>query len=67
MQLARCCLGPPSDLPDLACPELTAKGQRLGQTIIAEAQAAELRIAEVLGPRRFAQLRSSLELLTEVS
>lgn len=46
---------------------LTAKGQQLGQTIVAEARAAELRIAEVLGPRRFAQLRSSLELLTELS
>ena len=46
---------------------LTAKGRRLGETINAEAQAAERRIAEILGPRRFAQLRSSLELLTELN
>jgi DNA-binding MarR family transcriptional regulator len=44
---------------------LTSKGRRLGRTIYAEAGAAERRIAEILGPRRFAQLRSSLELLTE--
>jgi DNA-binding MarR family transcriptional regulator len=44
---------------------LTSKGRRLGQTIYAEAGAAERRIAEILGPRRFAQLHSSLELLTE--
>ena len=47
--------------------QLTAKGRRLGGTINAEAQAAEQRIAEILGPRRFAQLRSSLELLTELT
>ena len=46
---------------------LTAKGRRLGRTVNAEAQAAELRIAEILGPRRFAQLRSSLQLLAELS
>lgn len=45
---------------------LTSKGHRLERTIYAEARAAQLRIAEVLGPRRFAQLHSSLELLTEV-
>ena len=45
---------------------LTSKGRRLQQTIYAEAGAAQLRIAEILGPRRFAQLHSSLELLTEV-
>ena len=45
---------------------LTAKGRRLQQTIYAEAGAAQLRIAEILGPRRFAQLHDSLELLTEV-
>jgi DNA-binding MarR family transcriptional regulator len=45
---------------------LTSKGRRLEQTIYAEARAAQMRIAEVLGPRRFAQLRSSLELLTEL-
>ncbi len=44
---------------------LTAKGRRIEQTIYAEAGAAQLRIAEILGPRRFAQLHSSLELLTE--
>jgi DNA-binding MarR family transcriptional regulator len=44
---------------------LTSKGRRLGQTIYAEAGVAERRIAEILGPRRFAQLHSSLELLTE--
>ena len=45
---------------------LTSKGRRLEQTIYAEAGAAELRIADILGPRRFAQLRSSLELLSEL-
>jgi DNA-binding MarR family transcriptional regulator len=44
---------------------LTPKGRRLEQTIYAEAGAAQLRIAEILGPRRFAQLHGSLELLTE--
>jgi DNA-binding MarR family transcriptional regulator len=44
---------------------LTAKGRRIEQTIYAEAGAAQLRIAEILGPRRFAQLHGSLELLTE--
>ena len=44
---------------------LTSKGRRLEQTIYAEAGAAQLRIAEILGPRRFAQLHSSLELLAE--
>jgi DNA-binding MarR family transcriptional regulator len=45
---------------------LTSKGRRLGETIYAEAGAAQLRIAEILGPRRFAQLHSSLEQLTEI-
>ena len=45
---------------------LTSKGLRLEETIYAEARAAQLRIAEILGPRRFAQLHSSLELLTEL-
>jgi DNA-binding MarR family transcriptional regulator len=45
--------------------QLTAKGRRLEQTIYAEAGAAQRRIVEILGPRRFAQLHSSLELLTE--
>ncbi|HXW34040.1 MAG TPA: hypothetical protein VEJ87_05630, partial [Acidimicrobiales bacterium] len=44
---------------------LTSKGWRLQHTIYAEAGAAQQRIAELLGPRRFAQLQSSLELLTE--
>jgi DNA-binding MarR family transcriptional regulator len=44
---------------------LTSKGRRLQQAIYAEARAAQLRIAEILGPRRFAQLHSSLELLSE--
>jgi DNA-binding MarR family transcriptional regulator len=44
---------------------LTSKGRRLEQTIYAEAGAAQRRIAEILGPRRFAQLHGSLELLTE--
>ena len=43
---------------------LTAKGRLLERRIYAEAGAAEQRIAETLGPRRFAQLKSSLELLT---
>ena len=46
---------------------LTSKGRRLEQTIHAEAQSAQLRIAEILGPRRFAQLHSSLELLAEAT
>ncbi len=44
---------------------LTSKGQQLEQTIYAEAGAAQQRIAQILGPRRYAQLHSSLELLTE--
>jgi DNA-binding MarR family transcriptional regulator len=44
---------------------LTARGWRLQKTIYAEAGAAQQRIAEILGPRRFAQMHSSLELLTE--
>jgi DNA-binding MarR family transcriptional regulator len=44
---------------------LTSKGRRLEQTIYAEAGAAEMQIAEILGPRRFAQLHNSLELLAE--
>lgn len=45
---------------------LTSKGRRLEQTIYAQARAAQTRIAEILGPRRFDQLHSSLELLTEL-
>ena len=44
---------------------LTSKGRRLQQTIYAEAGAAQQGIAEMLGPRRFAQLHSSLELLAQ--
>ena len=44
---------------------LTSKGRRLEQTIYVAAEAAQLRIAEILGSRRFTQLHSSLELLTE--
>jgi DNA-binding MarR family transcriptional regulator len=44
---------------------LTAKGRRLQKTIYVEAGAAQLRIAEILGPRRFAQLHGSLALLTK--
>ena len=44
---------------------LTSKGRRLQRTIYAEAGAAQLGIAEILGPRRFAQLHSSLELLAQ--
>ena len=44
---------------------LTPKGRRLQQTIYAAAGAAQQQIENILGPRRFAQLHSSLELLTE--
>ena len=44
---------------------LTSKGRRLEETIYAAAGEAELRIADILGPRRFAQLHSSLGLLAE--
>ncbi|HAM02241.1 MAG TPA: hypothetical protein DCQ30_08455 [Acidimicrobiaceae bacterium] len=44
---------------------LTSKGWRLQQTIYAQAGSAQLRIEEILGPRRFAQMHSSLEVLTE--
>jgi DNA-binding MarR family transcriptional regulator len=44
---------------------LTPKGRRLQQTIYAEAGAAQLRIEEILGSRRFTQLHHSLELLSE--
>jgi len=44
---------------------LTSKGRRLEQTIYAEAGAAQMRIADILGPRRFSQLHISLELLAE--
>lgn len=44
---------------------LTPKGRRLQQTIYAEAGAAQLRIEEILGSRRFTQLHHSLQLLSE--
>ena len=44
---------------------LTSKGWQLQKTIYAEAASAQSRIEEILGPRRYAQLHSSLELLTE--
>jgi DNA-binding MarR family transcriptional regulator len=40
---------------------LTAKGHHLEEAVYDAAQSAELAIAELLGPRRFAQLRHSLE------
>jgi len=43
---------------------LTTKGRRLEKTINHQAQRAELRIAELLGPRRYSQLRDALEELT---
>ena len=43
---------------------LTPKGRRLQQTIYAEAGAAQLGFAEILGPRRFAQLQNCLEILS---
>ncbi len=43
---------------------LTAKGRRLGEAIYAAAGAAQLQVESILGPRRFAQLHGSLELLT---
>lgn len=45
---------------------LTPKGRRLGKAIYDEALKAEMRIAEILGPRRFDQLHSSLDLLAEL-
>jgi DNA-binding MarR family transcriptional regulator len=45
---------------------LTAKGRRLEQTINAQAQNSELRIAEMLGPRPFAALRGALEELSSL-
>jgi DNA-binding MarR family transcriptional regulator len=45
---------------------LTPKGRRLEKTVTRQSQAAEVRIAEILGPRRFAYLREALEELAEV-
>ncbi len=44
---------------------LTPRGWQLGQTIYSEAGEAQRQIAEILGPRRFSQLLSSLQLLSE--
>jgi len=43
---------------------LTRKGRRLERAINTEAREAELRIATLLGPGRFEQLREGLEVLT---
>ena len=43
---------------------LTAKGRRLQAAITRHARAAEDHIAELLGPRRFSQLRDTLEELS---
>jgi DNA-binding MarR family transcriptional regulator len=40
---------------------LTAKGRRLEQTVYEAARSAQEAIADMLGPRRFAQLHQSLE------
>jgi DNA-binding MarR family transcriptional regulator len=42
---------------------LTPAGRRLDQVVNREAKAAEERIAETLGPKRFAELRQALEIL----
>ena len=42
---------------------LTPRGRRLEKAINTEARDAELRIATLLGPRRFEQLREALEVL----
>ena len=43
---------------------LTPRGRRLEKTIYAQAGAAQLRMAQILGPNRFAELYNSLELLS---
>jgi DNA-binding MarR family transcriptional regulator len=43
---------------------LTAKGRRLQRTITDHARDAELKIAELLGPRTFSQLRAAIVRLT---
>ncbi len=42
---------------------LTPVGRRLDKVVNREAKAAEERIAETLGPKRFAELRHALEIL----
>ena len=44
---------------------LTAKGHRLEQAVYEAAGSAEQTIAHVLGPRRFAQMRESLDQLAQ--
>jgi DNA-binding MarR family transcriptional regulator len=44
---------------------LTPKGRRLEKTVTHQSRAAEVRIAEILGARRFAHLREALEELAE--
>jgi DNA-binding MarR family transcriptional regulator len=47
---------------------LTAKGHRLERIVNDQARAAELAIADLLGPRRFSQLRTALaDVAREVS
>lgn len=43
---------------------LTPKGRRLEETVTSQSKAAEVRIAEMLGPRRFTRLRHALEELS---
>ena len=45
--------------------QLTARGKQLESTINAQAQAAEMQIAKILGPRSFDHLHRTLELLAE--
>jgi len=48
--------------------QLTAKGRRLEAVIRAQARHAEERIAEILGPHRFADMQQALEeLITELT
>ena len=47
--------------------QLTAKGRRLEKTINAQSHAAELTIAERLGPFSFSQLRTALEDLARLA
>lgn len=44
---------------------LTPKGRRLEKTVTSHSQAAEARISEMLGPRRFTHLRHALEDLAD--
>jgi DNA-binding MarR family transcriptional regulator len=47
---------------------LTSKGKRLERVVNDQARAAELAIADMLGPRRFEQLRSAIaDVASEVS